>query len=109
LCPREAVVTVEEDPLSSLDVQVLTDRLLRPVLGIECPRTDSRMIYGMYIYAYAHSHTYGAQVSIINVQANHLFAHCTLLTTEPLFAFFVGVMGAFLFSFHFLFLAFIVR
>lgn len=31
--------------MSSLDVQVLFERLLRPVLDIECPRTDHRMIY----------------------------------------------------------------
>ena len=45
LCPKEEVCERDGDPVSSLDVQILFERLLRPVLGIECPRTDHRMIY----------------------------------------------------------------
>ena len=32
-----------DDPVSSLDVSVLQDRLLRPILGVNDPRTDSRI------------------------------------------------------------------
>jgi len=32
-----------EDPIASLDVSVLQDRLLAPILGIEDPRTDKRI------------------------------------------------------------------
>jgi uncharacterized protein (DUF1015 family) len=32
-----------EDPVSSLDVSVLQDRLLHPILGVKDPRTDSRI------------------------------------------------------------------
>ena len=45
LRPLEEVCEREGDPVSSLDVQVLFERLLRPMLDIECPRTDHRMIY----------------------------------------------------------------
>ena len=45
LRPRDAVVERDGDPVSSLDTQVLFERLLRPILDIECPRTDHRMIY----------------------------------------------------------------
>ena len=31
------------DPIASLDVSVLQDRLLAPVLGVEDPRTDKRI------------------------------------------------------------------
>jgi uncharacterized protein (DUF1015 family) len=41
LTPREPVN--REDPISSLDVSVLQDRLLGPVLGIGDPRTDPRV------------------------------------------------------------------
>jgi uncharacterized protein (DUF1015 family) len=33
----------ERDPIASLDVSVLQDRLLAPVLGVEDPRTDTRI------------------------------------------------------------------
>ena len=45
LFPLDALEEKVDDPVSSLDVQVLFGRLLRPVLDIGCPRTDSRMIY----------------------------------------------------------------
>jgi hypothetical protein len=45
---REALEEKEDDPLSSLDIQVLFERLLKPLLGIECPRTDHRLIYGIF-------------------------------------------------------------
>ena len=32
-----------DDPVSSLDVSVLQDRLLHPILGVKDPRTDSRI------------------------------------------------------------------
>jgi len=32
-----------KDPVSSLDVSILQDRLLRPILGVNDPRTDSRI------------------------------------------------------------------
>ncbi len=41
LAPREPVN--REDPISSLDVSILQDRLLGPVLGIGDPRTDPRV------------------------------------------------------------------
>lgn len=49
---REAVEEKDCDPLSSLDIQVLFERLLKPLLGIECPRTDSRLLYGMCSYVF---------------------------------------------------------
>ena len=36
-------VVNEDDPVACLDVAILQDRLLAPVLGIEDPRTDSRI------------------------------------------------------------------
>ena len=41
LTPREPVN--REDPIASLDVSLLQDRLLAPVLGIGDPRTDPRV------------------------------------------------------------------
>jgi uncharacterized protein (DUF1015 family) len=41
LTPREPVP--DSDPISSLDVSILQDRLLGPVLGIGDPRTDPRI------------------------------------------------------------------
>lgn len=35
----------EADPIASLDVAVLQDLLLEPVLGIDCPRTNSRISF----------------------------------------------------------------
>ena len=32
-----------DDPVKSLDVYILQDRILGPVLGIEDPRTDKRI------------------------------------------------------------------
>ncbi|HPQ45625.1 MAG TPA: DUF1015 family protein [Syntrophales bacterium] len=34
-----------DDPVGLLDVSILQDRLLRPVLGIDNPRTDTRIIF----------------------------------------------------------------
>jgi uncharacterized protein (DUF1015 family) len=34
---------VSQDPIASLDVTVLQDRLLAPILGIRDPRTDQRI------------------------------------------------------------------
>jgi len=34
-----------DDPIRSLDVSILQDKLLRPILGIENPRTDERIEY----------------------------------------------------------------
>ncbi|HUH66646.1 MAG TPA: DUF1015 family protein [Syntrophales bacterium] len=34
-----------DDPIKSLDVSILQDKLLRPILGIENPRTDERIEY----------------------------------------------------------------
>jgi len=42
LTPRAGVVP-EDDLLGSLDVTVLSDRVLEPILGIEDPRTDVRV------------------------------------------------------------------
>lgn len=42
LVPR-AGGAVPEDPVARLDVSVLTDRVLAPILGIEDPRTDPRI------------------------------------------------------------------
>ena len=36
---------VPDDPVSGLDVSVLQDRILAPILGIADPRTDTRMSY----------------------------------------------------------------
>ncbi len=41
LTPREPIST--SDPIASLDVSILQDRLLAPVLGIGDPRTDPRI------------------------------------------------------------------
>ncbi len=41
LTPREPVSA--SDPIASLDVSILQDRLLAPVLGIGDPRTDPRV------------------------------------------------------------------
>ncbi|MBW2557799.1 MAG: DUF1015 domain-containing protein [Deltaproteobacteria bacterium] len=35
----------EDDPVGMLDVSILQDRLLRPVLGIDDPRTDDRILF----------------------------------------------------------------
>ncbi|MDD5708163.1 MAG: DUF1015 family protein [Kiritimatiellae bacterium] len=42
---RLAWEAFEGDPVSVLDVSVLQDRLLRPLLGIEDPRTDTRISF----------------------------------------------------------------
>lgn len=44
LRPRQGVVP-EGDPVGSLDVAVLQDRILNPLLGIENPRTDQRIAF----------------------------------------------------------------
>jgi uncharacterized protein (DUF1015 family) len=36
-------VTIPDDPIESLDVQILQNRLLDPILGIKDPRTDKRI------------------------------------------------------------------
>jgi uncharacterized protein (DUF1015 family) len=35
----------EDDPVAALDVSLLQDNLLRPVLGIDDPRTDERLLF----------------------------------------------------------------
>jgi uncharacterized protein (DUF1015 family) len=42
LVPREESF-VEEDPVASMDVSILQDNLLNPVLGVRNPRTDQRI------------------------------------------------------------------
>ena len=42
--PRQGVVP-DGDPVGSLDVAVLQDRILSPLLGIENPRTDQRISF----------------------------------------------------------------
>lgn len=37
------VFTIPDDPIESLDVKILQDRILNPVLGIQNPRTDKRI------------------------------------------------------------------
>jgi uncharacterized protein (DUF1015 family) len=44
LVPRPGLVS-EADPVARLDVAVLQDRLLGPVLGIGDPRTDERIVF----------------------------------------------------------------
>jgi uncharacterized protein (DUF1015 family) len=44
LAAREGVVP-DEDPVGRLDVAVLQDRILGPILGIENPRTDQRVSF----------------------------------------------------------------
>lgn len=41
----EDVVPREDDPAAALDVALLQDRLLAPVLGVNDPRTDKRIIF----------------------------------------------------------------
>jgi uncharacterized protein (DUF1015 family) len=43
--PIDPIPSISDDPLNSLDSQILFDRLLRPILHIECPRTDTRLIH----------------------------------------------------------------
>ncbi len=43
LCARPG--SVPEDPAGSLDVNILQERILRPLLGIEDPRSDPRLDY----------------------------------------------------------------
>ena len=43
LCVRPGIVP--DDPAGSLDVNVLQERILRPLLGIEDPRSDPRLDY----------------------------------------------------------------
>ena len=42
LVPKKHLA-IEKDPVSSLDVSILQDYLLQPILGIEDPRTDNRI------------------------------------------------------------------
>jgi len=35
----------KDDPVGMLDVSILQDRLLRPLLGIDDPRTDNRILF----------------------------------------------------------------
>jgi uncharacterized protein (DUF1015 family) len=35
----------KDDPVGILDVSILQDRLLRPLLGIDDPRTDNRILF----------------------------------------------------------------
>jgi uncharacterized protein (DUF1015 family) len=44
LNPRKGVVPAD-DPVGCLDVAVLQDRILGPLLGIENPRTDQRIAF----------------------------------------------------------------
>jgi len=44
LIPRPGVVS-ENDPVKALDVAVLQDRVLGPILGVGDPRTDSRIAF----------------------------------------------------------------
>jgi len=43
LTPRDGVVEPNDDPVSRLDVSILQDNLLAPILGIGDPRTDKRI------------------------------------------------------------------
>lgn len=43
--PIDPLPSFLEDSLNSLDSQILYDRLLKPILQIECPRTDTRLIH----------------------------------------------------------------
>ena len=46
LLPRDSVLfSIQHDPVDSLDPEILLNRLLRPFLGVRCPRTDKRLQY----------------------------------------------------------------
>ena len=62
LQPIEPVENSDKDPLSTIDAQILFDRLLQPILRIDSYQTENRMIYGtlslifilmMSIFSYA--------------------------------------------------------
>ena len=39
----------DRDPLSTIDAQILFDRLLQPILRINSYQTENRMIYGTLV------------------------------------------------------------
>lgn len=45
LTPRDAILPDEDDPVARLDVSILQDHLLGPILGIGNPRTDERIAF----------------------------------------------------------------
>ena len=46
---EEPVHSCDRDPLSTIDAQILFDRLLQPILRINSYQTENRMIYGMSV------------------------------------------------------------
>jgi uncharacterized protein (DUF1015 family) len=46
LTPKDSVIAeFDDDPVSSLDPEILYQCLLKPILGIECQRSDQRLVY----------------------------------------------------------------
>lgn len=46
LLPRDSILaSIQHDPVDSLDPEILLNYLLRPFLGVRCPRTDKRLQY----------------------------------------------------------------
>ena len=43
--PEVAAAAAAESPVAALDISILQDRVLAPVLGIEDPRTDPRIAF----------------------------------------------------------------
>ena len=52
LHPLEPVPKSDRDPLSTIDAQILFDRLLQPILRINSYQTENRMIYGTTVSLY---------------------------------------------------------
>lgn len=52
LHPVDPVHPSDRDPLSTIDAQILFDRLLQPILRINSYQTENRMIYGTFAYIY---------------------------------------------------------
>jgi len=49
LHPVDPVHPSDRDPLSTIDAQILFDRLLQPILRINSYQTENRMIYGTFV------------------------------------------------------------
>ena len=49
LHPVDPVHPSDRDPLSTIDAQILFDRLLQPILRINSYQTENRMIYGTLV------------------------------------------------------------
>lgn len=45
LIPKSAILDQKDDPVGNLDVSILQDQILAPILGISDPRTDARITF----------------------------------------------------------------